>query len=292
MVTYGIIQGQMPELLTEDQERFLMCTSFAVYTPKPIYGMNFDFPDVEVSLHLQPGDCGEIFYLAFEWKGNLHRTAGMNACGLFSAAQMLIAAFDITHSEDESLVSPYEVFSRSLQTGSRVEHVLDILGRRRLGYTSERKGHQLYADRYGSACILEPDRRQNWIHCSHQPYTVMTNRPIQKALDRAADNIARLRVDRDQTARKLIEAHLPNFGVKAGFEVLKETVLVKGRFTTQSSMVCDPVAGEVYLAFRRDFHHIWKLRLQEKTVETYSGFDACHEWSLDGTGITASQLQA
>jgi hypothetical protein len=269
-----------------------MCTSFAVYDPKPIYGMNFDFPDVEVSLHLQPGGCGDIFFLAFEWKGKLHRTAGMNACGLFSAAQMLIAAFDITHRADEALISPYEVFSRALQSGSRVEHVLDILGSRRLAYTSERKGHQLYADRYGSACILEPDREQNWIHCSQQTYAVMTNRPIQKALDRAAENITRLRVDRDQTARQIIEHHLPDFGIEAGFEVLKETVLVKGRFTTQSSIVCDPLAGEVYLALGRDFQHIWKLNLNKKTVETHAGFETQRQWLLDGQGVTASQLLA
>ncbi|HEX7975328.1 MAG TPA: hypothetical protein VF498_13040 [Anaerolineales bacterium] len=263
-----------------------MCTSFAVYTTRPLYGMNFDFPQAPIWLRLKPGAQGDVFYLCFEREGAIHATAGLNAAGLFAASQILVAHFEMEPAADtEDWISPYEIFIRSLQTGESVADVLAILGERRLAYSPDRKGHQLYADCQGSACILEPGPRGNRVYRSNGPCMVMTNRPAQKEMDRAAGNITRLGVDRYQIASQLIEARRDRFDIEDGFEVLRQVMLIRGRFTTQASMVLDPQAGEVYLALRKDFSRVWKVDIRERSVQAFEGFAESWKAELDERGV-------
>lgn len=263
-----------------------MCTSFAVYASRPFYGMNFDFPQVPIWLRLKPAARGDIFTLCFEREGAIHATAGLNGAGLFAAAQILVAHFtQEAEAETDEWISPYEVFVQSLQAGQRVADVLAILGERRLGYSADRKGHQLYADCEGGAVILEPGPSANRVYRSQGRCAVMTNRPAQKEMDRAAENITRLGVDRYQIATQWIQSRLEEFTIEDGFETLRRTMLVRGRFTTQASIVADPQAGEVYIALRKDFNRIWKVDLHERTVEAYAGFSETWSAALDESGV-------
>lgn len=269
-----------------------MCTSFAVYNSKPIYGMNFDFPDVAMRFRIAPGIQGVVFYLGFEWEGRLHEFAGMNASGLFAAAQILIAHFDITFLPEETSVSPSEIFRTSLQNGRRIGDVLTALGTRRLGYSTVRKGHQIYADPYGGTLVLEPGPNANQVYSFQRPFTILANRTIQRELQLLEKDLIPRRIDRFRTAHQLINAKFNHFSIPDAFEVLNETNLVTGRFTTQSSIVCDPLAGEVYLALQRDFARIWKVCLQEKTIETFAGFRQYRKLQFNEKGISSVALQS
>lgn len=267
-----------------------MCTSFAVYNPKPIYGMNFDFPDVELKIGLVHGKLGPIFFLSFERGDAFYTTAGMNSVGLFSAAQILVAHFDIILLNTDRVVSPYEMFISSLQDAQNITEVLSILGSRRLGYSTERKGHQLYADRYGNTCILEPGQTENLVYPLTASYTVMANRPFQKEIGWTAVDAARLGIDRCQIATRAIQEKCLGFSVEDGFDILKCTSLTKGKFTTQSSIVCDPETGMIYLALKRNFDQIWRINLREGYITTHAGFRKSKKIEVGDDGITSSQL--
>jgi crotonobetainyl-CoA:carnitine CoA-transferase CaiB-like acyl-CoA transferase len=268
-----------------------MCTSFAVYADRPLYGMNFDFPEVELKFRIANESSQAIFYLCVEGRGAFHETTGMNASGLFAASQILVAPFEIHPQPTDVLVSPKEVFFRALQTGFSVDDVLSILGTQRLGYRTDRKGHYLYADRHGAACVLEPAPNGNAVYRSVRPFIIMTNRPVRRDMDRAAENIARLGLDRYRIAHAIIQKRFPTFSVEDAFEVLRQTHLWKGRFKTLTSMVFDPQAGEVYLALDRDFDKIWRICMPEHTIEMISGNGRYWQDELGENGITASQLR-
>ncbi len=271
--------------------------------------MNFDFPDVELIFRLAAGRSGPVFYLCFEWNGAVNEVAGMNTAGLFSAAQILVAHFEIEPPPREDLVRPYEIFSHALKNSDRIAEVLEFLGERRLGYTTLRKGHQLYADRFGNTCVLEPSPQGNRIYCSSEPFAVLANRPLKRELERAAAGAGQPGADRFQTAHSLIREKLAcgdgnhgnagpdfrpgrSFHLEDGLEILRRTALTQGRFTTQSSMVCDPQAGEIYLALHRDFSRLWKLSLIEGTIETFSGFSTHCKLPVGDAGVAASYLSA
>ncbi len=269
-----------------------MCTSFVVYAGRPLYGMNFDFPDVELKFEIRSGQRGEGFYLCFVWNDRTPAVSGVNAAGLFSAAQILVAPFEVVTREDEALVSPYEVFTRALDAGQRVEDVLKILAGRRLGYTTERKGHQLYADRFGEACVLEPGPEGDMIYRYQGPFAVMTNSPVRREMDRAARHRMRLGVDRYQVATQFLEARHAAFTWEDGFDLLERTALSRGRFKTQCSMICDPLAGQIYLTLARDFERVWKVHLQSAEVELFSGFGRRRRLPMAQGAVTSTELLA
>jgi len=267
-----------------------MCTSFAVYAEKTLYGMNFDFPEVELKFRLCNTKHQQIFYLCVEGGGVFHETTGMNAAGLFAASQILVAPFEINPQPTDTLVSPREIFISALTSAGNVDDVLTILGQRRLGYRTDRKGHYLYADRHGAACVLEPATDGNAIYRSARPFIIMTNRPVRRDMDRAADHLARLGLDRYQTAQMIIQERFSTFGVDDAFDILQQTQLWKGRFKTLVSMVFDPHAKEVYLALGRNFDRIWRVCMQGHVAETYSGFGRYRQDEMGEEGITVSQL--
>ena len=253
--------------------------------------MNFDFPEVELKFRISKEASQAVFYLCVEGRGTFHETTGMNAAGLFAASQILLAPFEINPLPTDRLVSPRDVFYQALQTGFKIDDVLDILGTRRLGYRTDRKGHYLYADRHGAACVLEPAPDGNAIYRSARPFIIMTNRPVRRDMDRAAEHLARLGLDRYQIAHAIIQDRFSTFGIEDAFEVLRQTQLWKGRFKTLISMVFDPQAGQVYLALSRDFDRIYRIHMQDHQVETFSGFGSYWRSELGEDGITMSQLE-
>jgi hypothetical protein len=248
-----------------------MCTSFAVYNQKPIYGMNFDFPDVKIKVEIEAAASGEVFYLCFQWNGRYHKVAGVNQAGLFAAAQILVAPFEIEAQPGDSLITPYELFSRALKNGRRIDEVLEILGTRRLAYTTLRKGHQLYADISGNTCVLEPGPEANRIYALRKSHTVLTNNLFERQQVRAAATMQRLGVDRFLIAQQVIAAHAVNFTLAHGFELLRKTLLTHGRFTTQCSIVVDPSENTVYLSLKKDFEHLWKIDITAHSLQPMNG---------------------
>jgi hypothetical protein len=194
-----------------------MCTSFAVYFDQPMYGMNFDFADVELKWRMASDEGRQayrsVFYLCFELDGAFTEVAGVNDRGLFGAGQILVADFEIVPHSQDVLVSPYQVFVGALRKGCRVDDVLDLIGDRRLAYTSDAKGHQLYADRFGSAIVVEPGRAGNEIGRSEVGFVVMTNfaigcfDPHWQARGQEAAEWSGLGADRYRTACQFIAGH-------------------------------------------------------------------------------------
>jgi hypothetical protein len=267
-----------------------MCTSFAVYSPKPTYGMNFDFPDVEIKVDIETVGESEVFYLSFLWEGRYRRVAGVNQAGLFAAAQMLIAPFEIEPQPGDITITPYELFSRALRTGRNIEDVLKILGTRRLAYTTLRKGHQLYADINAGTCVVEPGPKSNCIFAFSKNYTVLTNNLFERQQVRAAANMQRLGVDRYLIAQQVIAANAENFTIAQGFELLSKTLLTRGRFTTQCSLVVDPHESTVYLSLNKDFEHLWKIDLIEHSLQPLNGAFKTPIQPIPPGGLTSADI--
>ena len=70
----------------------LACTSFAVYSGKPLYGMNSEYPPSEPRFSLEEHKAGCVFIGSF-WMGDHYgRAVGMNDQGLFASCQMVFPA--------------------------------------------------------------------------------------------------------------------------------------------------------------------------------------------------------
>lgn len=62
-------------------------------------------------------------------------------------------------------------------------------------------------------------------------------------------------------------------------------------WSTKASTVYEPANRAVYICIDSDFDHIWKVSMDEGTIETYSGFESDRSMRLDDSGITVTELR-
>jgi hypothetical protein len=55
-------------------------------------------------------------------------------------------------------------------------------------------------------------------------------------------------------------------------------------------MVFDPVALEVYVALEGDFSKIYRVSVEDATIETHEGFEEHESWKLGRFGVSTAVL--
>ncbi|QUH28101.1 hypothetical protein [Vallitalea guaymasensis] len=268
-----------------------MCTSFACYNKTPIYGMNFDYNDVKLKFDIVNENSINIFQLMFQIDGEYVPTAGFNSNGVFGAAQVMVSDIKIFSNNSDNFIEPFDVYKKAMEKASKIEYIIeDVIGQKKLNYCGQLKGHQLYADKYGHAVIIEPSLDGNSFLISDEKDVVMTNFSNSELLNRDINSINGFGIDRYITATNIINSVEEEFDYNLAFEVLKKTQLSKGQFTTQCSMVINQESMDIFICIRRDFNKIWRLSLMDKTIETYRGFKRYKKVLIDQNGVTEIDL--
>ena len=267
------------------------CTAFAVYSGRTLYGMNFDYPPNEILFSIEEHEAGALFVGSF-WMGEYYaHTVGMNEHGLFASDQMVSPARATVDEPAEDELFIWNAFYDGLRECESVDEVLTWIGDRRVVQYQSLQLHNLYADPSGEAVVVECGAAETVVTEIDGPFIVMTNFHNSDFAGLGLSDIAGDGAERYRVAHRYIEENLEAFDVDHGLEVLRRTSMSTGDFKTRYSLVLDPEALEVYIALERDYDHIWKVSLTERTIETHRGFDARHVFPLDETGITGPSLQ-
>jgi len=270
----------------------LACTSFAVYSGRTFYGMNFDYPPCQVRFVLEEHEARLVFIGSF-WMGDHYgRTVGMNSQGLFSSCQMVSPAKARVEEPGSDELYVWNAFYEGVQSCSRVREVADAIADKRLVQYPTLTLHNLYADVQGRAMVVEPGETGNVITEIDGPFMVMTNFPNG---DFQGVDYREVRGDgahRYRTAYATIEEHFDDFDLGDAFETLERTVQSTGEYPTLYSLVFDPIAREIYIVLERDFDHIWKVSLDNQTIETFRGFDKAVTLPMASEGVLGSDLQS
>jgi len=270
----------------------LGCTSFAVYSSKPLYGMNFDYPPNEIRFSIEEHEAGAVFIGSFWMEEHYGRTVGMNEHGLFSSDQMVfpLRAESEEPAEDELYI--WDAFYSCLQECATVDEVVSLVGDNRLVQYPTLPLHNLYADPSGNAMVVEAGNSGNVITEINEPFLIMTNFHNGDFKETKLNDIHGDGASRYQTAYTYIEKHLEDFNIDHAFEVLRQTAQTSGDFKTRYSLVFDPIARQIYIALERDYDHIWKVSLDMLTIETFAGFSQQKILPLGDEGIVGPILQS
>ena len=264
------------------------CTSFAVYTDQPLYGMNFDYPDVDVRFTIIPSADKKIFQMEFMQEGEFVPTVGMNSDGLFASCQMLFPEVEPSARSDGEDVYMWQVYREALDTFSTVADVNAYLRDRRVLHWSITL-HDLIADKEGDAMVIEAGEKENRITRIDGNFLVMTNFPVAEFQGGSYTEVEGAGAERYIAAYGNIQEKLSAFQVNQALETL-ELALSGGDWPTQASMVFDPLKAEVFIALKGDFARIWKVNIEEETIETHAGFGETHQLPLGPAGVLASDL--
>lgn len=270
----------------------LACTSFAVYSERTLYGMNLDYPPNEIRFSIEEHETGAVFIGGFWVEEHYGRTVGMNERGLFASNQMVFPLRAGVEEPTENEVYIWNAFYWGLRECATVDEVRDWIGERRLVQYPTLPLHNLYAEPGGNAMVVEAGEGGNVLTEIDGLFLVMTNFHNGDFEGAALSDIHGDGADRYRTATTYIEEHLETFDIDHAFEVLRQTAQSAGDFKTRYSLVLDPEAREIYVALERDYDHIWKISLDARTIETFSGFDEDVILALDEAGVVGPVLQA
>ena len=285
------VESDVPSLsLGEFRAGSFACTSFAVYADETLYGMNFDYPDVELRFTVRPSGDRKVFQMEFAQGNDFSMTVGMNSAGLFSSCQMLFPEAPATTSTGPNDLYPWQVYEEALLNMESVSEVTEYISDKRVVHWSVTL-HDLFADAYGDAMVVEAGSAENAITRIEDDFLVMTNFPNGDFAGQSYTEVEGVGADRYKIAYENISDNLDRFDVDLGLETLEKAAL-EGEFSTQASMVFDPEKGQVYIALRRDFSRIWKVSIADGTIETFSGFGRSRTMPLDASGVLASELES
>jgi hypothetical protein len=266
------------------------CTSFAVYSDETFYGMNFDYPDVDLWFSIRPSGNMQVFQMEFAQEGGFAPTVGMNSAGLFASCQMLFPEASGTTSPGPDDLYPWQVYEKSLFEFDSVQEVTQFISDKRIVHWSVTL-HDLLADLHGDAIVVEAGEEENVITRIEDDFIVMTNFPNADFAGQNYKVAGGVGADRYKIAYGEILDHMATFDVNTGLETLEKAVL-SGEFSTQASMVFDPERGQVYIALKRDFSKIWRVSIPDGRIETFSGFGKARTMELGASGILASELES
>ena len=268
------------------------CTSFVVYGSKIYYGMNFDYPDSEILFTISHTSDFKIFQAYFIQNGDTSTICGMNSGGMFSSMQMLYPELTSWPAQMPGQLNLYEAYSYVLSKSTDLQAVIDYLNlfKIKIVHNQGITLHDFFADKNGTAYVLEVGETDNLITPVENNFLVMTNFSNYDFIGKPLDQINGVGADRYKTAYQYIEANKDTFGFDNGIETLHRTIQSSGDFKTQVSFLFDPVNNEIYIILQRDFTRIWKVSIENETVETYSGFNQFVQLPIPATGISSSEL--
>jgi hypothetical protein len=265
------------------------CTSFAIYADETFYGMNFDYPDVELRFTIRPSGDINVFQMEFSQGNDFSATVGMNSAGLFSSCQMLYPETPAATSPGPNDLYPWQVYDEALFNFENVAEVTEFIGDKRVVPWAVTL-HDLFADVHGDAMVVEAGGKENVITRIEGDFIVMTNFPNGEFAGQSYQAVEGVGADRYKIAYENLSDHIDTFDVDLGLETLEKAIL-SGEFSTQASMVFDPERGQVYIALKRDFSKIWRVSIADGTIETFSGFGQARKVALDASGVLASDLE-
>ena len=172
--------------------------------------------------------------------------------------------------------------------------VIAMVGDQRLVSYPELALHNFYADPSGNAVIMEAGETANVLTQIDGPFMVMTNFQNGDFQDAAPSDLYGDGAGRYRTAHAAISSYLDSsdtFDVEQAFDVLQRAATPTGTYKTRYSLVLDPESLEIHIALERDYDHIWKVSLVDRTIETYAGFAQNTVLPLGDDGITGPTLQ-
>jgi hypothetical protein len=271
------------------------CTSFAVYVDsnRVFYGMNFDYPEVEMKLSITQAGDARFFHLQFYSGGNFASTTGMNDNGFFSSCQMLYPEVNEWHYPGVDEITVGTLYYYSLMYCIITQNVKDYLlaPPAELIHNYGLTLHDIFADKYGNAIVVEVGEPSHLITEIQDNFLVMANFPNNEFEGMPYTSVTGVGADRYKNAFKYISDNIEDFDFDDGIETLKRAVQSTGGYLTQCSLLFDPINLEIYVIIKRDFDHIWKVDLSGNCVETYLGFDSYKKFDIGAEGILVSELE-
>ena len=271
------------------------CTSFTVYVDsnRIYYGMNFDYPEVDMRFSITHNYFFKFFHLEFYHTDHWSSTAGMNSNGFFSSCQMLYPEVSEWHNPNDNEITIGYLYYNCLTYADSVSSLVEFFDSSDANviHTYGLTLHDIFADMYGNAVVLEVGESTPLITTLQDDFLVMANFSNKKFEGQPYTSVYGVGADRYKAAYEYILNNKEDFDFNDGIETLHRSIQTSGGYTTQCSFLFDPLALDIYAIIKRDFNKIWRIDLINEYIETYSGFDFYEKIDIEAPGLLVSTLE-
>ncbi len=261
--------------------------------------MNFDYFFIPLKFLIESRLEMNIFHLSFlydqtvddpEYKGHFAKTCGINTRGLFCASQEIEPYIEGRKKADKGEVhidDQYETISKH----SHVDQVKEeIKGKQWIQYIGP-SIHNMFADINGNAIVTETDNKNNCITEIEGDYIVMSNFANQSLTGKSYREAEGAGAERYQLTYKFLSENTNSFTVEKGFHLLKKAYCRDKNLKTYCSMIFHPQTNSVYIALNLNMERIWKVSIDQQTIETFEGHRQYQKERLGEKGILSKDLE-
>ena len=268
------------------------CSSFAYYGDQTLYGMNWDYyTGYDATIFIKTIDDIKVFNV-FNKDG--YDFTGMNTNGLFAAQQMVTPEEKPGFIQNQAnaeleTISMKDLYSTSLYKFSEIGEINEFMQNKRVTHTMV-EHHTMFADKSGSAQVVEVGKDKNMITSIQDKFIIMTNFMNYYYADTDYKKIVARGSDRYIAGYDFMLENIDTFDFAKGMEMLKAMKCEETGFYTLCSFLYKPETDCVYVAVNRDFDKIWKISIWEETAETFKGFESPLKIKIDGS-IKLSDLK-
>ena len=270
------------------------CTGYAVYADEIWFGMNFDYPpESEICFNVSEYDSTFVFDMSF-YEGELGiwiPTVAMNEHGLFASLQYQCPMIEGEQNPEHDERCIWELFITSINDCISLDQVESFIDTVKLVNMYELTLHTLIADMSGRAIIAEAGKYKNLITDIEGDWIVMTNFKIADSRSISVGKIEGVGADRYRNALTYLEDNFDGFILEDAVGTLEAAVNTDEIWSTKASTIYDPLNRTVYICIDSDFNHIWKVSMDTRTIETFSGFTEDRLIQLGDSGITVTELR-
>lgn len=268
-----------------------MCTSFATYFGRPLYGMNFDFQEREIQFRIETHQDISALLTSFAEEDEYLYIAGMNENGVFFNFQIEESAADMQDLKSKNNIEIGTLFEKAMSSSKDLGSIYEIIQNNTVRVEGPLNLHSLLADKQGNAFILETDSYKNYICKSPEKFIVMTNFPNRELASKPVHQVCGAGTDRYKLAFSYIQDNKEFFEMEHAFKVLKMTAQSKEHCKTICSMVFVPDTNEMYFSLNNDDSKMWKISIKNMILESYRGSKGTVKLRLDNEkGVLSSEL--
>lgn len=270
------------------------CTGYAVYDDKVWYGMNFDYPpESDIRFLVSELESCRVFTMQFFDNERMMwiPTVGMNEYGLFSSLQYQCPMIEGTPQQSEGQLFIYQLFNTVINSCASVDEVECIIDSVELVNLCDLTLHVLISDPFGDALIAETGDGENLITRINGNWIVMTNFKIADFIHTPPERIVGVGDERYRKALAYIREHYSSFALPEAIETLEAALNTDSVWCTKASMIFDPLDRMVYIGIDGDFQRIWKVSIEQQTIQTWSGFTKDRSAPVWENGITVPELR-
>ncbi|MGE5390218.1 MAG: hypothetical protein ACM3PE_04055 [Deltaproteobacteria bacterium] len=220
-------------------------------------------------MRINSEDGMKVFWFEADMNGLYLETAAMNTHGFFGDFQGNLSARHKNIEPGPGTISIAEVYRNALRSCARITDLKDMIGDKTVVYPPVPPEwnmlHNLFADRFGGALVLETSDGHNELTDIDGKCLVMTNFPVNEFHSRPLTEVTGAGDDRYKTACEYLERH-EDVGVNEAFVLLQKTAQNTAGWKTLCSMVFDPIALKVHFVLNQAFGEVFTVDIRERSL--------------------------